>query len=147
MFAARAAPLSHLSVAFSPLSLHSLLSPDYRDHQAVPAVRQHISHGGASSASECANAPRRSDQQLRPVLADLVDGVLHLALDHASQGKPEGVVVVEVLGVVDEQLHVGCEGLPRLLADVLSSLVRVGLRFRARVRVGVSVRVRVWVMG
>ena len=95
------------------------------------------------------------------MLADLVDGVLHLALDlevskaamggqpssgrcsshpssndnlthrsrshHPGQGKPEGVVVVEVLGVVDEQLHVGSEGAPRLLADVLSSLIRVGL--------------------
>jgi hypothetical protein len=46
---------------------------------------------------------------------------------HPGQGKPEGVVVVEVLGVVDEQLHVGSEGAPRLLADVLSSLIRVGL--------------------
>jgi hypothetical protein len=46
----------------------------------------------------------------------------------AREGKPEeGVVVVEVLGVVDEQLHVGSEGAPRLLADVLSSLIRVGL--------------------
>ena len=30
---------------------------------------------------KCANALRRSDQQLRPMLADLVDGVLHLALN------------------------------------------------------------------
>ena len=54
------------------------------------------------------------------MLADLVDGVLHLALDHASQGKPEGVVVVEVLGVVDEQLNVGREEAPRRRPDVLA---------------------------
>ena len=94
--AAGAAPLSLSHV--TKVSLHTPCSHG-------PLQQCGISHGGAFTASKCANALRLSDQQLRPVLADLVDGVLHLALDlevskaamgghHPGQGKPEGVVGV-----------------------------------------------------
>ena len=68
--AAGAAPLSHVT----KVSLYTPCSHG-------PLQQCGISHGGAFTASKCANALRLSDQQLRPVLADLVDGVLHLALD------------------------------------------------------------------
>ena len=68
--AAGAAPLSHVT----KVSLHTPCSHG-------PLQQCGISHGDAFTASKCANALRLSDQQLRPVLADMVDGVLHLALD------------------------------------------------------------------
>jgi hypothetical protein len=68
--AAGAAPLSHVT----KVSLYTPCSHG-------PLQQCGISHGDAFTASKCANALRLSDQQLRPVLADMVDGVLHLALD------------------------------------------------------------------
>ena len=63
---------------------------------------------------------------------------------HPSQGEREGVVVVEVLRVVDEQLHVGREGAPRLLAHVLARTpLAVDLGERDRVlHVGVVLGLR-----